>query len=98
MHARPAILELSGTSMAAAMVSGAAATMLSLDPSLTPATVKARLMRSARKIGGDPVATGAGVLDVTAALKDTGTVSGDALSPLMSTLRGRTGDSGGRHR
>jgi hypothetical protein len=36
--------------MAAAMVSGAVALMLSDDPSLNPDTVKARLMRSARKI------------------------------------------------
>ena len=34
-------LELSGTSMAAAMVSGAVARMLSKDPTLAPATVKA---------------------------------------------------------
>ena len=50
--------------MAAAMVSGAAALMLTEDPSLTPATIKARLMRSARKISGDPTMWGAGVLDV----------------------------------
>jgi serine protease AprX len=83
-------MKLSGTSMAAGVVSGAVARMLQKNPALTPATVKARLMRSARKIPGDPTATGAGVLDVEAALNATGTVAGSALSPKMelSTANG----------
>ncbi|MBT8106187.1 MAG: S8 family peptidase [Woeseiaceae bacterium] len=76
-------LELSGTSMATPLVSAAAALMLEKDPSLNPATVKARLMRSARKIDADPSETGAGVLDVEAALDDSGVVADEALSPLM---------------
>jgi serine protease AprX len=40
---------LSGTSMAAPMVSGAAALMLNRDSSLTPDTIKARLMKTATK-------------------------------------------------
>lgn len=77
-------MRLSGTSMAAAQVSGAALLMLSKEPSLNPSTVKARLMRSARKIAGsDPTATGAGVLNVQAALNDTGYVYTQALSPRM---------------
>lgn len=78
-----AYLEMSGTSMATPIVSAAAALMLDKDPSLTPATVKARLMRSAMKIDADPSEVGAGLLNVDAALNDTGIVSGQALSPLM---------------
>ena len=71
-----AYFELSGTSMAAGVVSGSVALLLEQDPTLTPATVKARLMRSARKIPGDSTAVGAGVLDIGAALDDTGRVTG----------------------
>src|SRR5439155_16047986 len=52
---------LSGTSMATAMVSGAAALLLQKDPHLTPDQVKARLMKTASKqfppfsIATDPV-------------------------------------------
>ncbi len=76
-------LELSGTSLASPMVSAAVALMLDKDPTLSPATIKARLMRSARKITAEPTEAGAGVLDIDAALSDTGVVSGDALSPLL---------------
>ena len=76
-------LEMSGTSMAAPMVSAAAALMLDKDPTLSPATVKARLMRSAHKISADPTEAGAGLLDVEAAMDDSGVVSSQALSPLM---------------
>jgi serine protease AprX len=78
-------LRLSGTSMAAGLVSGTVARMLQKDPSLTPNTVKARLMKSARKISGsDPTEMGAGVLNVEAALNATGVMGTTAaLSPLM---------------
>jgi serine protease AprX len=77
-------LKLSGTSMAAGLVSGAVARMIQKDPSLTPNTVKARLMKSARKMtGSDPTETGAGVLNVDAAMNATGVLNVPALSPLM---------------
>lgn len=64
-------LALSGTSLAAPMVSGAAALLLQNDPSLRPSDVKARLMESATKDGHLPFETGAGYLDVAAALLST---------------------------
>jgi serine protease AprX len=45
----PDYYRLSGTSMAAPMVSGTAALMLQKDASLTPETIKARLMKAAVK-------------------------------------------------
>ncbi len=77
-------LVMSGTSMAAPLVSATVAMMLEKDPSLTPATIKARLMRSAHKFPDmSPIEMGAGLLDVEAALNETGTLAGEALSPLM---------------
>jgi serine protease AprX len=67
-----AYYSLSGTSMAAPMVAGAAALMLQKDPSLGPATVKARLMKSAVKDARLVFETGAGTLDVYGAVNATG--------------------------
>src|SRR5208283_4244039 len=77
---------LSGTSMAAGMVSGTAALMLDNDPTLTPDQIKARLMETAYKnlpasstvvadgvtyvIQDDIFTVGAGYLDIQAALNN----------------------------
>jgi len=84
---------LSGTSMACPVVSGAAALMLEANPSLTPDTVKARLMASADKWAGnaDPCTYGAGYLNIPAALTATAiTVPAGhyALSPQLSAVNG----------
>ena len=61
----------SGTSMAAPVVSGAAALMLSKDPTLNPDTIKARLMAAAHQIPEEAVRMGAGLLDVRTAISKT---------------------------
>ncbi|WP_369054490.1 S8 family serine peptidase [Kineococcus terrestris] len=64
-----ALFRGSGTSQAAAVVSGAAALLLQADPTLTPDEVKAALVSTADPLPGtDRVDQGAGQLDVAAAL------------------------------
>ncbi len=80
---------LSGTSMAAPVVAGAAALLLQASPNLSPDTVKARLMISADKWAapdgtGDPLTYGAGYLDIPAAIASTATASLPALSPALT--------------
>jgi serine protease AprX len=80
---------LSGTSMAAPVVSGAAAMMLQKYPGLTPDTVKARLMMSADKWtdaagNSDPCTYGAGYLNIPAALRSTVTATQYAMSPFLT--------------
>ena len=58
---------MSGTSMATPHVSGAAALLLSVRPSLTPTEVKDALMRNAINLGYEANTQGAGEIDVYAA-------------------------------
>jgi len=66
---------LTGTSMATAVVSGAAALLLQRRPSLTPDQVKTLLVGTTQQYGGwsgqvlpDPIADGSGLLDAYAAV------------------------------
>lgn len=62
----------SGTSQAAALVSGVAALMLQANPSMTPNVLKATLVGTAKKMGGllglGSAGSGAGLVDATAAV------------------------------
>lgn len=60
---------LSGTSMAAPHVSGAAALVLQKNPSFTPAQVKARLESTAENLGLSPQQQGKGLVDAEAAVR-----------------------------
>lgn len=62
-------VEMSGTSMAAPHVAGAAALLKALHPDWTPSDVKAALASSAQPLlrESDPLAMGAGKIDVAAA-------------------------------
>jgi subtilisin family serine protease len=61
----------SGTSVAAAHASGVAALLLAAKPKLTPAQVRADLIRSAQRIPGKRNEVGAGVIDALAVIKPT---------------------------
>lgn len=65
---------LSGTSLASAHVSGVAALMLQGHPELTPAEVRAALLRTARDLGkpGRDDLYGAGLVDAAAAVEAAG--------------------------
>jgi serine protease AprX len=79
-----AYFTMSGSSMAAGVVSGMAALMIQADPSLTPDTLKARLMKSAEKRMVDDVfSEGAGFADLQAALAEQEIASGPSLSPAV---------------
>jgi serine protease AprX len=72
----------SGTSQAAAVVSGAAALVLQANPTLTPDQVKDVLVGTARPLAGEPVVdAGAGQLDVAAAVDAARKVKVDAKHP-----------------
>src|SRR4051812_1403807 len=68
----------SGTSEAAAVVSGSVALMLQQHPDLTPDQVKAMLMSSAQPIADAPTAAGAGLINVLGA--------GNAIRPLTGQV------------
>jgi serine protease AprX len=80
----PAYFRLSGTSMAAPIVTGVVALMLERSPALTPAQVKARLKSTATALPfGSLQTTGSGLVSAVAALASTD-VTVDAVADQVS--------------
>lgn len=74
----------SGTSQAAAVVSGAVALLLQAYPELTPDQVKAALMATATPMQASALLAGTGQLDVSAALAAIQAVAGGKNAPAAS--------------
>lgn len=75
----------SGTSQAAAVVSGAVALLLQAYPNMTPDQVKALLMSTAAPVDGTSLLTGAGQIDVAAALAAAKTAAKKGVNPARYT-------------
>lgn len=89
-HPHGNFFRMSGTSVAAPIVSGAVALLLQDEPQLTPDQVKHRLKATANQTwpGYDAVKAGAGYLDIMAAVQGTTTEranTGVPVSNLLST-------------
>jgi hypothetical protein len=79
---------MSGTSVASAVTAGAVALLLQDEPDLTPDQVKHRLMVTARPFDGPaPSSTGAGYLDIHAAVHDTTTGSANTAKITFTSHR-----------
>ncbi|WP_155371861.1 S8 family serine peptidase [Catellatospora vulcania] len=81
---------MSGTSMAAPHVAGAAALLRQLHPGQEPAQVLATLTGTAKPVGGTPTAYGSGRLDVAAAARATLTANPSSVSFGLADLGGST--------
>jgi serine protease AprX len=76
----------SGTSMAAAVVSGAAALLLSQNPLLTPDQVKNLLTTTATRLAGAPaILQGAGELNLRSALTAVPALAAQAFAPALGS-------------
>jgi serine protease AprX len=81
----PAYFRLSGTSMAAPVVTGVVALMLERTPALTPAQVKDRLKRTAIALPyGSPATTGSGMVSAVAAVAASDQTARAAADPVSA--------------
>jgi serine protease AprX len=78
-------LRMSGTSMAAAVASGAVALLLKANPNLTPDQVKYRLMTTAHPLAA-ATSAGAGELDIYNAVHGTSTANANTGIPISKIL------------
>jgi serine protease AprX len=85
-------LSLSGTSMAAPVVSGTVALMLEANPALTPNAVKAILQYTAQARGQHPLVEGAGLLNAIGAVRLARFFADPQsdLGPLADSIEGET--------
>jgi serine protease AprX len=89
----PGYMQLSGTSFAAPVVSGAAAQVLARHPDWTPDQVKGALMKTARPMPGAPAGS-AGLGQVTPYLAVSLTSAPDGNAPLSRFVTSVSGGSG----
>jgi serine protease AprX len=88
----------SGTSQAAAVVSGSVALLLQQRPGLTPDQVKALLVQSADPMtGADPIASGAGQLDIAGAATLSISMNAKQSYPAATGLGSIEGSRGSAH-
>jgi len=88
----------SGTSQAAAVVSGSVALLLQQRPGLTPDQVKNLLVQSAdRMTGADPIASGAGQLDIAGAATLSIPMNAKQSYPAATGLGSLEGSRGSAH-
>ncbi|HEY8786837.1 MAG TPA: S8 family peptidase [Candidatus Limnocylindria bacterium] len=81
----PEYFRLSGTSMAAPVVTGVVALMLEQNPALTPAQVKDRLKGTATALSyGSPDTTGSGMVNAPAAVAASDQTAGAAADPVSA--------------
>jgi serine protease AprX len=81
----PAYFRLSGTSMAAPIVTGVVALMLEHSPALTPAQVKDRLKNTATPVAyGSAETTGSGLVSAVAALASSNVTAGATVADVSA--------------